>query len=56
MEKNEKKKISKGYRLSKETHDMIKQIQNMLKVNADNVLNKACSSFLIEIQKKGNQE
>lgn len=43
-------KISKGYRLSPETHNMIKQIQNLLNVNTDIVLNKACSKFLIEIQ------
>lgn len=43
-------KISKGYRLSPETHNMIKQIQSILNVNTDIVLNKACSKFLIEIQ------
>ncbi|HMQ79522.1 MAG TPA: hypothetical protein PKE39_02175 [Ignavibacteria bacterium] len=55
MEKINDIKISKGYRLSPETHNMIKQIQNILNVNTDVVLNKACSRFLTEIQNNKNK-
>lgn len=50
MEKINEMKTSKGYRLSTETHNMIKQIQVILKVNTDFVLNRACSKLLSEIQ------
>ncbi len=55
MEKINEVKISKGYRLSPETHNMIKQIQNILNVNTDIVLNKVCSKFLSEIQNNTNK-
>lgn len=54
-EKINEMKISKGYRLSPETHNMIKQIQSILNVNTDVVLNKACSKFLTEIQNNTNK-
>lgn len=56
MEKMNEMKKSKGYRLSPETHNMIKQIQVILKVNTDFVLNRACSKLLSEIQNSTNKK
>ena len=55
MEKINEMKTSKGYRLSTETHNMIKQIQVILKVNTDFVLNRACRKLLSEIQNNKNK-
>jgi len=56
MERKIEKKISKGYRLKQETHDLIKQIQNAIMGNTDEAINMACRKFLSEYPKKKNPE
>ncbi len=56
MESKIEKKISKGYRLKQETHDLIKQIQITIMSNTDDAINMACRKFLSEYSKKKDPE
>jgi len=56
MDRSIEKKISKGYRLKQETHDMIKQIQVTIKGNTDEAINIACIKFLNEYLKEKDPE
>lgn len=49
---NKEKKISKGYRLRPETHEMIRKIKKYLKGTADQSIYLACKKLLEEIKKK----
>jgi len=46
------KKISKGYRLSPETHKLIDKLKQTLRTDAETVLSSACSQFLKYVVKK----
>lgn len=48
--KAKSKKISKGYRLKPETHQLIKRLQILLDTSSDSVIYKACSEFYIKIK------
>lgn len=48
---NKNKKISKGYRLKTETHELILKIKQTIKADSDNAINTACSKFLNELKK-----
>lgn len=48
------KKISKGYRLKPETHEMIIRIKQVLREDTDNAINTACRKFLEGIKSNNN--
>ena len=45
-------KISKGYRLKPETHELVKKLQILLDTSSDSVINKACEEYYKKIIKK----
>ena len=50
--KTKSKKISKGYRLKPETHELIKNIQKLLDTSSDSVIQKACEEYYKKIKKR----
>lgn len=50
--KKKVKKISKGYRLKPDTHSLIKEIQEILQVDQDAVITKACRMLYKEMKRK----
>jgi len=49
-------KISKGYRLKKETHDLVYKIQEILKSDQDTAISKACRRYYTELLKRKNKK
>jgi len=43
-------KISKGYRLRPETHELINRIQKILDTSSDSVINIACRDYYNKIK------
>jgi len=50
MGKTKSTKISKGYRLKPETHEIINTLQEKLRTDADTIISAACRKFLREIE------
>jgi len=48
MEIEEGKKVSKGYRLKPETHELIKEVKKILEGDSDKAINTVCKIFLKE--------
>jgi len=48
MEIEEGKKVSKGYRLKPETHELIKEVKKIIEGDSDKAINTVCKSFLKE--------
>jgi len=43
------KKISRGYRLKPQTHELIKKLETIINANSDKVISRACKSYLRKI-------
>lgn len=54
--KQKVKKVAKGYRLKPKTHFLIKEIQEMLQIDQDAVISRACRRMKRELIKKGKFE
>ncbi len=54
--KSKSEKISKGYRLKPETHELVKKIQKMLDTSSDSVIYKACEEYYKKITTKKYDE
>ncbi len=52
--KTKPKKISKGYRLKPETHELIKVLQEMFDTSADTIIYNACELYYNQIVKKNS--
>lgn len=55
MTKPKIRKISKGYRLKPETHELIKVLQEMFDTSADTIIYKACEQYYNQMVKKNNK-
>lgn len=52
--KSKSKKISKGYRLKPETHDLVKSLQEMFDTSTDTIISRACKLYYEQIVKKNS--
>lgn len=55
MTKPKTRKISKGYRLKPETHELIKVLQEMFDTSADTIIYKACEKYYNQKVKKNSR-